>query len=123
MFDFSGLLETEEERGVKRAGRKVAEAKEAEKQRVREAGVLLVTYLNDGDIPDSPSEPFLEELVTSQQTVPPKIIPLPQELRVPVSLRPQLNACANDDRVAVEDYSRLRRQWRIQMLLQFLVRY
>jgi hypothetical protein len=42
----------------------------------------LFPYLNEADIPDSPSEPFLEELVTSQQAVPPpKIIPLPQELR------------------------------------------
>ena len=70
------------DRGVKRAGSKVAEAKEAEIQRVREAGVLLITYLNEGDIPESPSEPFLEELVTSQQVVPPpKVIPLPQEFR------------------------------------------
>jgi len=71
-----------EDRGIKRAGRKLPEAKDAEVQKVREAGVLLVTYLNDGDIPDSPSEPFLEELVSSQHTVPPKVIPFPQELRV-----------------------------------------
>lgn len=67
---------------MKRAGIKIAEGKEAEIQKVREAGVLLVTYVNDGDIPESPTEPFLEELVTSQQTKPPKIIPLPQELKI-----------------------------------------
>lgn len=67
---------------MKRAGHKVAEAHEAEKQKVREKGVLMVMYLNEGDIPESPSEPFLEELVSSQQTIPPKVIPLPQELRV-----------------------------------------
>jgi hypothetical protein len=83
VFVFPELGEGMEDRGVKRAGKNVAEAKEAELQRVREAGVLLATYLNEGDIPESPSEPFLEELVTSQQSVPPpKIIPLPQELRV-----------------------------------------
>jgi hypothetical protein len=85
------LKADEENRGVKRAGVKVAESKEAEAQKIREAGVLLVSYLNEADIPDSPSEPFLEELVTSQQIVPPpKIIPLPQELRaqhVPTCLR------------------------------------
>ena len=76
-------MEGKEDRGVKRAGVKIAEGKEVEIQRGREAGVLLVMYLNEGDIPESPSEPFLEELVTSQQTVPPpKTIPLPQELRV-----------------------------------------
>jgi hypothetical protein len=80
-FDFSVLPEAEE-RGIKRAGSKKPDAKDAETQKVREAGVLLVTYLSDGDIPDSPSEPFLEELVTSQHVVPPKIIPFPQELRV-----------------------------------------
>ena len=52
------VKEAAEDRGVKRAGNKVADAQEAEIQRKREAGVLLVTYLNDGDIPDSPSEPF-----------------------------------------------------------------
>lgn len=71
---------------MKRAGKKVPEGKEAEIQKGREAGVLMVTYLNDGDIPDSPSEPFLEELVASQNVVAPTIIPLPQELRVYVSL-------------------------------------
>ena len=76
------MAEGEEDRGVKRAGKKTAEGKEAELQRIRESGVLLVTYLNDGDIPESPSEPFLEELVSSQQTVPPKVIPMPQELRM-----------------------------------------
>jgi hypothetical protein len=76
------VKEAAEDRGVKRAGNKVADAQEAEIQRKREAGVLLVTYLNDGDIPASPSEPFLEELVSSQQSVTPKVIPLPQELRV-----------------------------------------
>ena len=76
------MKEDEESRGVKRAGSKFAEAREAEVQKIREAGVLLVSYLSEGDIPDSPSEPFLEELVTSQQAVPPpKVIPLPQELR------------------------------------------
>lgn len=64
----------------------MAEAKDAQVQKVREAGVLLVTYLNDGDIPDSPSEPFLDELVSSQQIVPPKVIPFPQELRVFIPL-------------------------------------
>jgi hypothetical protein len=81
VFDFPELEESREDRGVKRAGNKTAEGKEAEIQMVREAGVLLVTYVNDGDIPESPSEPFLEELVTSQQTTPPKVIPLPQELK------------------------------------------
>jgi hypothetical protein len=76
------LWDGAEDRGVKRAGNKIAEATEAERQKVREKGVLLVMYLNEGDIPESPSEPFLEELVSSQQTIPPKIIPLPQELRV-----------------------------------------
>jgi len=80
-LDFTALSDAED-RGVKRAGKKVAEAKDAQVQKVREAGVLLVTYLNDGDIPDSPSEPFLDELVSSQQIVPPKVIPFPQELRV-----------------------------------------
>jgi hypothetical protein len=82
-LDFSSVAEAAEDRGIKRAGKKVPEATEAEAQKKREAGVLLVTYLNDGDIPDSPSEPFLGELVTSQQIVQPKVIPLPQELRVP----------------------------------------
>lgn len=67
-------------RGVKRAGNKVAEKSEGEMQIARERGVLMVTYLNDADIPESPSEPYLEELVKSQ-SVPPKIIPLPAELR------------------------------------------
>jgi hypothetical protein len=85
-----------EDRGVKRAGNKVADAKEAEVQKAREAGVLLVTYLNDGDIPDSPSEPFLEELVSSsQQSLPPKVIPLPQELRV-CPMFPILRAYADE---------------------------
>jgi hypothetical protein len=83
VFEFLELTEGEEDRGVKRAGKKIAEGNEAEIQRVRETGVLLVMYLNEGDIPESPSEPFLEELVTSQQAVQaPKAIPLPQELRV-----------------------------------------
>lgn len=81
-FEFSELWDGADDRGVKRAGHKVADAQEAEKQRVREKGVLMVMYLNEGDIPESPSEPFLEELVSSQQTIPPKVIPLPQELRV-----------------------------------------
>ena len=90
VFEFPEIREASEERGVKRAGSRVAEAKEAEVQKVREAGVLLVTYLNEGDIPESPSEPFLEELVTSQQTAPPpKVIPLPQELRIN-TVRPQI---------------------------------
>jgi hypothetical protein len=71
-----------EERGVKRAGTKSPETPETLKQKQREQGVLLVTYLNEGDIPESPSEPFLEELLASQQTTTPKTIPLPQELRV-----------------------------------------
>ena len=94
-FDFSTLLE-KEERGIKRAGTKTPEAKDAKVQKVREAGVLLVTYLSDGDIPGSPSEPFLEELVSSQQIVPPKIIPLPQDLRVllpPTKLSLTLESC------------------------------
>ncbi len=83
VFEFPEIREGTEDRGVKRAGSKVAEGKEAEGQKIREAGVLFVTYLNEGDIPESSSEPFLEELVTSQQTVsPPKVIPLPQEVRV-----------------------------------------
>jgi hypothetical protein len=83
VFEFPEIREGSEDRGVKRAGSKVAEASEAEVQKIREAGVLLVTYLNEGDIPESPSEPFLEELVTSQQTAPPpKVIPFPQELKV-----------------------------------------
>lgn len=73
-----------EERGIKRAGTKPPEAPESEKQKQREQGVLLVTYLNEGDIPESPSEPFLEELLASQQTITPKTIPLPQELRVSI---------------------------------------
>ena len=83
MFEFPEIKDGEEDRGIKRAGKKIAEGKEAEIQRRREAGVLLVMYLNEEDIPESPSEPFLEELVTSQQAVaPPKTIPFPQELRV-----------------------------------------
>jgi len=89
-FEFSELWDGAEDRGVKRAGIKVADAKEAEKQLIREKGVLMVMYLNEGDIPESPSEPFLEELVSSQQTIPPKVIPLPQELRV--HIQPFLNA-------------------------------
>ena len=77
------MSEGEDDRGVKRAGKKIAEGSEAEIQKVREAGILLVMYLNEGDIPESPSEPFLEELVTSQRAVPPpKVIPFPQELRL-----------------------------------------
>ena len=81
-FEFSELWDGAEDRGLKRAGHKVTDAPEAEKQKTREKGVLMVMYLNEGDIPESPSEPFLEELVSSQQTIPPKAIPLPQELRV-----------------------------------------
>jgi len=44
---------------VKRAGNKSPYGKEAEKQKAREQGVLMVMYLNEGHIPDSPSEPFL----------------------------------------------------------------
>jgi protein phosphatase 1 regulatory subunit 10 len=84
-YDFSQdkeLKSSEESRGIKRAGRKVPDAREAEAQKLRESSVLMVTYLDDGDIPDSPSEPFLDELVASQNVVTPKVIPLPQELRV-----------------------------------------
>jgi len=81
VFDFAGMQEMEE-RGVKRAGTKPPSSPESTKQKQREQGVLLVTYLNEGDIPDSPSEPFLEELLASQQTVTPKTIPLPMALRV-----------------------------------------
>jgi hypothetical protein len=44
---------------------------------------LLITYLNDGDIPESPSEPFLEELLELQKAAgqPVKAIPLPMEVR------------------------------------------
>jgi hypothetical protein len=80
-WDFTGM-EEKLERGKKRAGEKVAAQEDAEKQRTRERGVLLVVYFNDGDVPDSPSEPFLEELVASQNVVPPKTIPFPQELKV-----------------------------------------
>ena len=110
-IDFSSLAESEEDRGIKRAGKKVAEGKEAEIQKVREAGVLLVTYLNDRDIPESPSEPFLEELVSSQQIIPPKVIPLPQDFRVrPLSWRMYANR-----RPMLGQVKRLQRRCRIQM--------
>jgi hypothetical protein len=82
-FDFSFVRDMAD-RGFKRAGSKVADAKEAQTQMAREKGVLLVTYLNEGDIPESPSEPYLDELVKTH-FVQPKVIPLPQELRVPTT--------------------------------------
>jgi len=77
------IKETESDRGVKRAGRKPPEGIEAVNQKAREKGVLLVTYLNDGDIPESPSEPFLEELLELQKAAaqPVRTIPLPMEVR------------------------------------------
>ena len=80
VFDFS-LVGDMADRGFKRAGSKFADDKEAQTQMAREKGVLLVTYLNEGDIPESPSEPYLDELVKTN-SVQPRVIPLPQELRV-----------------------------------------
>ncbi|ORY83825.1 hypothetical protein BCR37DRAFT_280761 [Protomyces lactucae-debilis] len=67
-------------RGPKRAGTLIPHSKEAQIQEERERGVFLTIYTDINEIPPSPAEPNAAT-DEGKENNPPKMIPLPTELR------------------------------------------
>lgn len=80
-FSHRDLIQGQESRGPKRAGSLVIQSKLASLEEERQKSIFLVTYATESDIPWNPSETNAIDDLAQHVANPPKIIPLPSELR------------------------------------------